>query len=120
MTGKQRLQKWTRGCFAIVNSAGLIRYWAPLFKSEGPAQVAVIVLTFMLTILCPSVPFDQWEKLGSRFYPQIYVNCFFSSVLSYDNMCHLDSLKMFRKPLPAKGKFALVWQKITKGLLFLN
>ena len=62
--GKQRLQKWTRGCFGIVNSAGFIRYWAPLFKSEGPAQVAVIVLTFLLTILGPSVPFVDWEKLG--------------------------------------------------------
>ena len=62
--GKQRLQKWTRGCLAIVNSAGFIRYWAPLFKSEGPAQVAVIVLTFLLTILGPMVPFEDWEKLG--------------------------------------------------------
>ena len=63
IAGKQRLQKWTRGCFGIVNSAGFIRYWAPLFKSEGPAQVAVIVLTFLLTILGPSVPFVDWEKL---------------------------------------------------------
>ena len=62
--GKQRLQKWTRGCLAIVNSAGFIRYWAPLFKSEGPSQVAVIVLTFLLKILGPIVPFDEWETLG--------------------------------------------------------
>ena len=27
-------------------------------------------------------------------------------------MCHLDSLKMLRKPLPAKGKFANIWQKV--------
>lgn len=63
-SGKQRLQKWTRGCLAIVNSAGFIRYWAPLFKSEGPAQVAVIVLTFLLSILGPMVPFEEWESLG--------------------------------------------------------
>ena len=30
-------------------------------------------------------------------------------------MCHLDTLKMFKKPLPAKGNFANIWQKITKG-----
>ena len=82
-TGKQRLQKWTRGCFAIVNSAGFIRfysfmlltmsfnnlfrYWAPLFKSEGPAQVAVIVLTFLLNILGPMVPYEEWEELGWKF-----------------------------------------------------
>ena len=30
-------------------------------------------------------------------------------------MCHLDSLKMFKKPLPAKGNYAHIWEKITKG-----
>ena len=35
-------------------------------------------------------------------------------VLAYDNMCHLDSLKMFKKPLPANGDMALIWEKITK------
>ena len=29
-------------------------------------------------------------------------------------MCHLDSLKMLRDPLPAKGNNALIWQKIVK------
>ena len=114
ISGKQRLQKWSRDCLAIVNSAGYIRYWAPLYKSEGPAQVAVIVLTFLLSILCPSVPFSDWEKLGNEFTQRI-LNYFIPFVvLSYDNMCHLDSLKMFKKPLPAKGNFALAWQKITK------
>ena len=40
------------------------RYWAPLFKSEGPAQVAVIVLTFLLNILGPMVPYEEWNQLG--------------------------------------------------------
>ena len=97
-----------------MNSAGYIRYWAPLFKSEGPAQVAVIVLTFLLAILCPSVPFDEWEKLGTDMRFIFFLLSKFFAVLSYDNMCHLDSLKMFRKPLPAKGAFVLAWQKITK------
>ena len=39
----------------------------------------------------------------------------FILVLSYDNMCHLDTLNMFKKPLPAKGNLAYIWQKITKG-----
>jgi hypothetical protein len=43
LSGKQRLQKWLRGHCASVNSAGFIRYWAPMFKSEGPAQIALIV-----------------------------------------------------------------------------
>ena len=48
-------------------------------------------------------------------YILILINIFFFLVLSYDNMCHLDSLKMFKKPLPAKGNFAHIWQKVTKG-----
>ena len=31
-------------------------------------------------------------------------------------MCHLDSLKMFKKPLPAKGDFKYIWEKVTKGI----
>ena len=113
--GKQRLQKWTRGCLAIVNSAGFIRYWAPLFKSEGPAQVAVIVLTFLLSILGPMVPLCRMGEPRFVICILILINIFFFLVLSYDNMCHLDSLKMFKKPLPAKGNFAHIWQKVTKG-----
>ena len=61
LPGKQRLQKWTRGCLAIVNSVCYRRYWAP----EGPAQVAVIVLTFLLAILCTCVALSEWEKLDN-------------------------------------------------------
>ena len=67
ISGKQRMQKWLRGHCAIVNSAGFIRYWAPMFKSEGPAQIALIVLTFLLTILAPGVPPEEWYKLGWLF-----------------------------------------------------
>lgn len=79
--GNKRLQKWTRGAFAIVNSGGHISYWAPLFKSEGPAQVAVIVLTFLMNVLGAMVPFGEWKDI----------------VLAYDNMCHLGMLQ-FSKP----------------------
>ena len=64
--GNRRLQKWTRGAFAIVNSGGHICYWAPLFKSEGPAQVAVIVLTFLILVLGPLVPFEEWKNIGKN------------------------------------------------------
>ena len=62
--GNQRLQKWLRGHCAIVNSAGFICYWAPMYKSKGPAQIAIIVLNFLLTILGPTVPSEDWGKLG--------------------------------------------------------
>ena len=63
--GKMRLQKWTRGLLAIVNSGGHIIYWAPLFKSEGPAQVAVIVLNFLFSVLAPQIPFEEWKDIGT-------------------------------------------------------
>ena len=65
------------------------------------------------------MPFEDWEKLGQQFFKlitDVFINIL---VLSYDNMCHLDSLRMFKKPLPAKGNFAFIWQKITKGSFFL-
>ena len=54
--------------FAIVNSGGHISYWAPLYKSEGPAQVAVIVLTFLMSVLGPRVPFEEWREIGNLKY----------------------------------------------------
>ena len=95
-----------------MNSGGHISYWAPLFKSEGPAQVAVIVLTFLLNVLGPAVPFEDWKDIGEfKCLKKCYFNLIFE-VLDYDNMCHLDSLKMFRSPLPAKGNLALIWEKV--------
>ena len=35
-------------------------------------------------------------------------------ILSYDNMCHLDNLKVARKPLPLPGDWQHVWLDITK------
>ena len=33
---------------------------------------------------------------------------------SYDNMCHLDDLKVAMKPLPLQGHFEHLWMDITK------
>ena len=35
-------------------------------------------------------------------------------ILSYDNMCHLDNLKVAREPLPLPGDHKYIWQDITK------
>ena len=35
-------------------------------------------------------------------------------VLSYDNMCHLDNLRVARKPLPLPGDLKFLWLDIKK------
>lgn len=44
-------------------------------------------------------------------------------ILSYDNMCHLDNLKVAKKPLPLPGYFEHLWmdiQKIIDSLHIMN
>ena len=52
-----------------VSGGGIIKHFAPLYKSEGPAQVAMILLTFLQSDLKDVDPSD-WKK----------------KYLSYDNM----------------------------------
>ena len=35
-------------------------------------------------------------------------------VVSYDNMCHLNNLKVARKPLPLPGDLQYIWQDVKK------
>ena len=35
-------------------------------------------------------------------------------ILTYDNMCHLDNLKVAKKPLPLPGDWQHMWLDITK------
>ena len=37
---KQRLQRWSRGVLVFVSAGGIVRQFAPLYKSEGPGQVS--------------------------------------------------------------------------------
>ena len=41
----QRLHRRSRGVECVVGGGGVIEYWAPLYKSEGPTQVASSSLT---------------------------------------------------------------------------
>ena len=36
------------------------------------------------------------------------------TILAYDNMCHLDSLRISRKDLPLPAPFNKMWQKVGK------
>ena len=55
-------------------------------RSEGPAQVFLLVLSWLVAAFGKQKR-DDWRKL----------------YLSYDNMCHLDNLKVAKKPLPLPG-----------------
>jgi len=37
-------------------------------------------------------------------------------ILSYDNMCHLNNLKVARKPLPLPGNFSNMWLDVKKTI----
>ena len=41
---------------------------------------------------------DEWKKV----------------ILSYDNMCHVDNLKVAKRELPLPGDLKYIWQDITK------
>ena len=66
-------------------------------RSEGPAQVFLIVLVWMLSAFA-SLTREQLKKI----------------TLSYDNMCHLNNLKVARSPLPLPGKFSHIWMDVKK------
>uniref|UniRef100_A0A1X7V1C7 CxC5 like cysteine cluster associated with KDZ domain-containing protein n=1 Tax=Amphimedon queenslandica TaxID=400682 RepID=A0A1X7V1C7_AMPQE len=83
---KRRLQWWTRGHFFIIRGGGHIDNWQPLYQSEGPAQVFLIVLVWLIAAI-KHLKRRNWKKF----------------ILSYDNMCHLDNLRVAKKELPLPG-----------------
>jgi len=68
-----------------------------LSRSEGPAQVFLIVLVWMLS---------AFAKMTQESRKKI--------ILSYDNMCHFNNLKVARKPLPLPGNFSNMWLDVKK------
>ena len=38
---------YSRGHLFYVSSGGIIRYWSPLYKSEGTAQVAIHTIKYL-------------------------------------------------------------------------
>ena len=42
------------------------------------------------------------------------------TILAYDNMCHLDSLRISRKDLPLPFPFSKMWQKVGKVIDHLD
>ena len=68
-----------------------------LHRSEGPGQVFLITIQYLLQRL-KDMPEEQWEDF----------------ILSYDNMCNLDKLRVAKKPLPLPEPYDKIWLKVRK------
>ena len=68
-----------------------------LHRSEGPAQVFLLVLSWLLAAFGKK---SREERKGV--------------IVSYDNMCHLDNLRLAKKPLPLPGDLKHIWGDTTK------
>lgn len=100
-TGEKVVHKLTRsrGVMVSVSGGGIIRNWAPIFKSEGPTQTSLLMTNFLQNYLGEIIPDpEDW-------------NNFF---LSYDNMCHVDELKILNQPLSLPEPYNKMWSKINK------
>ena len=58
-----------------------------LYRSESPSQVAIFVVAFFLLVF-KEIPRELWSS--TKFF------------LSYDNVCNLANMKLWREPLPIK------------------
>ena len=66
-------------------------------RSESPSQVFLIVVSFLYKVL-KDRPEHEWENI----------------ILAYDNMCHLDALKVANAKLPLPAPYCNMWLKVTK------
>ncbi|XP_064381941.1 uncharacterized protein LOC135330880 [Halichondria panicea] len=81
-TGKsKRLRKWSRGHQFVIRGGGHIDTWQPLYRSESPSQVFLILIQWLLSLA---------KSRGGIGKP---------ISLAYDNICNLAKLKAARAPL---------------------
>ncbi|XP_038071128.1 uncharacterized protein LOC119740011 [Patiria miniata] len=94
---RKRLQKWSRGHLFVVRAGGHIEFWQTLYKSESPSQVFLILVSWLSEYL-KTVPVNSWSNVA----------------VVYDNMCHLDNMKVARKPLPLDWPWSQMWLSLHK------
>ena len=66
-------------------------------RSEGPAQVFLLVLTWLIAAFGRKRR-EDWKRI----------------TVLYDNMCHLNNLKVARCPLPLPGSLTHIWVEVNK------
>ena len=67
------------------------------YRSESPSQVFLILISWLHETLA-KIETDEWSDV----------------VLAYDNMCHLDGMKVAKSPLPLPQPYDKMWLTISK------
>ena len=76
---------------------GCVIFFIVIYRSESPSQVFLITISWLYEVLRKK-PVEEWQHV----------------ILAYDNMCHLDSLRVAVKELPLPYPYSQMWLKITK------
>ena len=79
-------------------SASLHNHVLIFIRSEGPAQVFLIIVLMWVVAIFSQKMREERKK----------------AIISYDNMCHLDNLRVARKPLPLPGDLQYLWTDTRK------
>ena len=100
-TGLVTINTFSRGHLFFVSSGGIIRYYSPLYRSEGTAQVSIHTIKFL------GLYFREHKNIDNVF-------------LFYDNMCNLERLKLWdvdKSTLSPNANLGLsVFNAINKGV----
>ncbi|CAB3998488.1 Hypothetical predicted protein, partial [Paramuricea clavata] len=105
--GLKAFHSWSRGLFFIVSAGGHIEYWQPLYRSESPAQA------FLVTVLWL---FKKFKKMKDSHSDEDIRQAMSTVCLAYNNMCHLDNLKIAKSDLPFPKPFNEAWKLIKKSI----
>eukprot|EP00732_Lithocolla_globosa_P001424 Lithocolla_globosa_v1_NODE_705_length_3413_cov_7.772186.p2 type:complete len:296 gc:universal NODE_705_length_3413_cov_7.772186:1619-732(-) len=99
---KLNLRRRSLGWQAIVGGGGHIETIKPLYKSESSCQVFLILIQLLCAyVKVHDIPEKKWCDLG----------------ISYDDMCHLNSMKVAQLPLKiVEEKFQNLWLSVTKTI----
>ena len=92
-----RLRRFTRGILAACSGGGHIWSFDALYKSEGPLQVSLLMIKYLMKRLSETNP-KHWYKH--------YIN--------YDNICNVARLKLLQGLLDLPDPFSSIWQDVGK------
>ncbi|KAJ7318658.1 hypothetical protein OS493_037446 [Desmophyllum pertusum] len=111
--GRKTLQRWSRGVFLVVSGGGHIEYWQPLLggnqlidQSESPTQAFLVLILWLYRKFKP--------LLEKGLTPEQITEKMSSTIVAYDNMCHVDGMKLAKCDLPFQEPFDKMWQNVVK------
>ncbi|XP_055352820.1 uncharacterized protein LOC129598789 [Paramacrobiotus metropolitanus] len=82
----------SRGYLFIVRAGGHVESFAPIYGSESPSQVFLILIAWMYLVL-QGVPVEKWGEI----------------FIAYDNMCNLDKIRATKVLLPLPYPYNSLW-----------